>query len=145
MYPDKTKKLNVRRSGMTLVELVVGSLIAAITVLAIGFFLSDSHRSFNETYSKGLSDAAQDETVIRTAFCKVIRTASTTTTGSVGPDGEWLEVPIYSTPGLSNPDQYALFYVSENQLLLLKKATLKPDRHSQRKFSAITFTAFTSA
>ncbi len=101
-------------------ELVVGFFTAGVMVLAIGFFLSDHHRSYNEVYGKGLSDESQDEMVIRAIFNKTVRRASSAGSATVDPDGEWLELQYYSSPGVSTPDRMAFFYFSGETLYLVK-------------------------
>jgi len=120
------KKSSHRHFGITIVELVVGFIIAGITVLCIGFFLADNQRCYGEIYRSAFPDAAQDELVVKAVFNKTVRQASSSdNTASVGSNGEWLEVQYYSDPAVSTPDQYALFYTSEGTLFI-EKGVLEP-------------------
>ncbi len=115
------KKLVHRHLGITIIELVVGSLIAAVAVLCIGFVLFDNHRSYNETYDKALPDASRNELVMKALFNEAVRQSSSSdNTASIGSNGEWLEVQYYSNSTVSDPDRFALFYTSGNTLYLRK-------------------------
>lgn len=111
--------------GATLIELVFGFLIAAITVLCVCGFLADNHRSYQQTYAQAFSGIAEDELALKAIFNKTIRKASYASgASSVDSDGDWLEVQYYSSSSASDPDRYALFYTS-NETLFLEKGDLE--------------------
>ncbi len=118
------KKQTYRYSGFTLVELVMGFLVAGVSVLCIGFFMADNQRCYSEIYQQALSDDSQDERVVKAVFNKTIRQASFAGTASVDTNGQWLEVQYYSSSAVASPDRYALFYVS-NGTLSLEKGVLE--------------------
>ena len=83
------------RSGFTLTELVVTTLIALIVVLAMGTVIADGVRGWHRTYDRVYSDVRDDSFIARKTFDRIIRNAARHL--YLADDAEtWIEVYYYS-------------------------------------------------
>jgi len=112
-----------KRTGFTLVELMVTILISVIIVSAIGVMIADSSGWFSDSYRKINSQSAIESLVARKTFESIVR-QSCGTGLSISPDGTSVEINYYSSPGYPL-DSYASFYTSGTDLIL-EKGTLGP-------------------
>jgi len=110
------KKAN-NKKGLTIVELLVATVFLSIAVLAVGLVIADSQRGWNVLYSRVYSDIVTDGYSARRLFDSIVRKASSDDI-TVGDSGDWLEVHYYGDSDSSQPDRYARFYVSGDELKL---------------------------
>ena len=112
-----TKNKRAYRSGFTLTELAVVTVIAVIVLFAIGVVIADGVRGWQRTYDRVYADVRTDSFVARAAFDHIVR-KSTRQPCFVGSAGEWLEVYYYSDNYVDNIDRYARLYTSNGALLV---------------------------
>jgi hypothetical protein len=109
------------RSGVTLVELTMVSVISVIVILAVTTLMADSQKGFNSVYNKTNSNLANDDFVVRKIFSSVIRPCSNDSNAtSVAVDGSWVQMQYYSGTSTDSLDRYAKFYLQDGELLLEK-------------------------
>ena len=109
------------RSGVTLVELAMVSVISVIVILAVTTLMADSQKGYNSVYNKTNSNLANDDFVVRKMFSSVIRQCSNETGATtVAVDGSWVQAQYYSSPSAESLDRYAKFYLQDGELLLEK-------------------------
>lgn len=113
------------RSGVTLVELSMVSVISVIVILAVTTLMADSQKGFNRVYNKTNSDLANDDFVVRKMFSSVIRQCSNENIATtVASDGSWVQMQYYSSPSAESLDRYSKFYLQDGELLLEKGVIL---------------------
>jgi hypothetical protein len=101
-----------RRTGLTLVELMVASALSTICVLAVGGVLSDSQKAWNETYTKANSAIMLDSQLASKAFEATVRRASCERyLLDSDPAGRWVEVYYFASDASAATDRYARFTV----------------------------------
>ena len=135
------KNNNKRKTGFTLIELMIALMISAIIVSAVGVMVADSSGWFSDSYRKINSQPAIESLLARKTFEKVIRQSSKIGF-QVSPDGSAVEINYYSSP-LSPIDSYAQFYKNGTDLIMVK-GSLSPRSISSTKticenVSACTF------
>ena len=114
------------RSGVTLVELAMVSVISVIVILAVTTLMADSQKGFNGIYNKTNSDLAYDDFAVRKVFSSVIRQSSNDNGATaVAVDGSWVQVQYYSSTSAESLDRYAKFYLQDGELLL-EKGVISP-------------------
>lgn len=116
------KKKKTNRKGFTIVELMIATGLASVVIIGIGMLLVDSHRSWNQMYSRTYSGISTDSHVARRRFDSVVRNASTQGI-LLSDDGSWVEVYYYSDPNVTVVDRYARFFTynsgdTDSQLLI---------------------------
>jgi hypothetical protein len=121
------------RPGFTITELIIATLACIIVTLVVGIVLADGQRGWNKMFTRTYSDVVVDGYVARKSFDLVVRNASRERF-EVSDTGDWLEVYSYSSASVPDPDRYARFYVSGNQLML---ETGKPDPRSTLEVDTI--------
>ena len=112
-----TKNKRAFRSGLTLSELLVATVIAVIVILGLGTVIADSVRGWNKMYDRVYADVRTDSYVARAAFDQVVRKA-TSQMHQVDIDEQWLEVYYYSTATAPVVDCYARLYTASGALLV---------------------------
>ena len=115
-----------KTKGFTLIELMVVIAISAILLLGIGVYLVDIHRGWAKMLDWVHSDVVTDSIIARKAFDGTIRQAARFY--ALVPGGNGIEVNYYTDPANNTafqPDLYATFYVSGDQLLL-ERGTRNP-------------------
>jgi Tfp pilus assembly protein PilV len=105
------------RTGLTISELLVATVIVVIVVLALGTVIADSVRGWHKTYDRVYANVRTDSFVARKAFDQVIRKA-TSQMHLVDSGGMWLEVYYYSTNSAPVVDRYARLYTASGALLV---------------------------
>lgn len=115
----KTKK-----SGFTLVEMMVTILILTVVMLGLAGVMADSHKGYNRMYKRIHGDVVNDAYVARLRFDKVCRKARAGSADlGIDPDVPFLQILYYSTPNTNGPadlppDRYAQFYLNGADLML---------------------------
>lgn len=111
-----------KKSGFTLIEMMVTILLASIVFLGVAVVLADGIRGYKRTFTRIHGDIVNDAYVARLKFDKICRKASA---GSavVNADTTAVQVLYYSTPNISgdadlDPDSYATFYLNGTDLML---------------------------
>jgi len=116
------KEKTLKKSGFTLIELMVTVLIASIVLLGIGSVIADATKGYRQMYDRIHGDIVNDAYVARLKFDKVCRMARAGT-ATVGTSPPTLTVLYYSTPNLTGganlaPDSSATFSLSGTNLVL---------------------------
>lgn len=125
MFMLKNKK---KRSGFTLIELMVTVLIASFVFLGVGVVLADAIKGYRNMFSRIHGDVINDAYAARLRFDKVCRQASAGYAEVDVSSVPSLKVYYYSVPNFSGdadlpPDMYAEFYLNGTDLMQ-KTATL---------------------
>ena len=111
------KKKTIRRTGLTLIELMVAAALATICMLAVGAVFSDSQKAWNTTYTKANSSIMLDSHLASKAFDATIRKASCEMYLLDTPDSEgkihWAEVYYFASDASVTTDRYARMYVND--------------------------------
>jgi len=105
-----TKEEAQRRTGLTLIELMVASAMATICVLAVGVVFSDSQKAWNITYTKANCSIMLDSHLASKAFEATVRKASCEKY-LIDADGQWVEVYYFASDESLTTDRYARLYV----------------------------------
>jgi Tfp pilus assembly protein PilE len=100
----------IRRTGLTLIELMVASVMAVICMLAVGAVLYDSQKAWNETYIKANSAVMLDSHIASKAFEATIRKASCQQY-LLDTAGRWVEVYYFASSASTTTDRYAKLFV----------------------------------
>jgi len=110
------KSVWVRR-GITLIELVIGLLMASVMTVTLAVVLMDSQRGWNYTYNTSKEDIAIDDHIAKLTFDSVIRKSSIghVTVGSLG---QWVEINHYAAPDSTELDRYCRLYKSDESLII---------------------------
>lgn len=111
------KKRPGDRTGFTLIELIIASVILVIVGFAIGVVVVDGQTTWNTMYDLINSDVVTDGYVARKKFDSVVRNASRSKL-ILSDDCSWLEVYYYASASSTVVDRYARFYVSGDDLNL---------------------------
>lgn len=104
-----SRKKPTVRGGFTLIELMIGTVLAIIVALGISIILADSQRGWHTMYNRIYSDVVTDGYSARRVFDNVLRKAS----GEkyfVDDAGGWIEVYYYADANSAFVDRYARFY-----------------------------------
>lgn len=100
-----------RRSGVSLMEMVVSMLIAFIILLGVGSVLVHQQMAWNRMYSRVHDGPIADGYVSKMSFDAVVRKSSLSVRSpEVGAEGDDLNVFYYSDWSSVEPDRYARFY-----------------------------------
>jgi hypothetical protein len=99
-------KIKPRRSGLTLIELVVASSLGTICMITVAAVFSDTQKAWNETYTKTNSAIMLDSQLAGKAFDAIVRYA-TCEKYTLDPAGHWVEVYYYSSETAATVDRYA--------------------------------------
>ena len=105
------------KHGFTLIELMITMAMGTIVILAVGVALVDSHRGWNKTYNHVFGEVVTDSYVARKAFDAVVRKA-TLKKSLLDIDGQFVEVYYYQDLNSTEPDRYANFYKSGDELFV---------------------------
>lgn len=103
---------NIRKKGLTLIELMVASAMATICMVAVGGVFFDSQNAWNQTYQRAYSEITLDSHYASKAFEATIRKASCEKY-LLDNDGRWVEVYYLASQTSTKPDRYARLYVSD--------------------------------
>jgi prepilin-type N-terminal cleavage/methylation domain-containing protein len=120
---ENAKSNKPKKTGVTLIELMIALLISAIIVSAVGVMVADSSGWFSDSYSKINSQPAIESLLARKTFESIIRQSSKIGY-NVNADGSAVEINYYSSQ-LNPIDSYAQFYTSGTDLIL-EKGSLSP-------------------
>lgn len=101
----------IRRTGLTLTELMLATVLAAICMVSVGFVFSDSQKAWNKTYIKANSAIMLDSHRAGKAFEATVRKASSEKY-LLDPEGRWVEVYYFASNNSTKLDRYARLYVS---------------------------------
>ena len=102
----------IKRTGLTLIELMVASAMATICVLAVGAVFSDSQKAWNATYTKANCSIMLDSHLASKAFEATIRKASCERY-LLDSAGQWVEVYYFASDASATTDRYARMYVED--------------------------------
>jgi Tfp pilus assembly protein PilE len=119
----------IRRTGLTLIELMVASAMATICVLAVGVVFSGSQKAWNNTYTKANSSIMLDSHLASKAFEATVRKASCekySLDTEVGHEGHWVEVYYFASNDSNTPDRYACLQVEGGTFYIDHGATPSP-------------------
>jgi prepilin-type N-terminal cleavage/methylation domain-containing protein len=124
-----SKKTVWVRKGFTLIELVIGLLMASVLTVTLAVVLMDSQRGWNYTYGISKKDIAIDDHIAKLTFDSVIRKGSAghVTVGSLG---QWVETCYYAAPASTELDRYCRLYRSDESLII-EHGQLDPKEASQ--------------
>ncbi|MFH1369865.1 MAG: prepilin-type N-terminal cleavage/methylation domain-containing protein [Planctomycetota bacterium] len=100
----------IRRTGLTLIELMVALALATICILAVGAVFSDSQKAWNKTYTKANNAIMLDSHLAGKAFETTIRNASCEKY-LLDPESRWVEVYYFASETSATLDRYARLYV----------------------------------
>jgi prepilin-type N-terminal cleavage/methylation domain-containing protein len=100
----------IRRTGLTLIELMVVTALASICMLAVGVVFCDSQKAWNGTYTKANSSIMLDSQLASKAFEAAIRKASCEKY-SLDTAGRWVEVYYFASETSTTTDRYARLYL----------------------------------
>lgn len=115
------------RSGVTLVELAMVSVISVIVILAVTTLMADSQKGYSSIYNKANSDVANDNFAVRKVFTSVVRQCSNENSATdIALDGSLVRMQYYSVTSAESLDRYAKFYL-QNGDLLLEKGVIMPE------------------
>jgi prepilin-type N-terminal cleavage/methylation domain-containing protein len=107
----------IRRSGLTLIELMVAAALAVICMLAVGLVFSDSQKAWNRTYTKANSAVMLDSHMASKAFEATVRKATCERYLLDPPDANneshWVEVYYFASDSSETTDRYAKLYVED--------------------------------
>ena len=120
-----SRKKPTVRGGFTLIELMIGTVLAVIVTLGISIILADSQRGWHTMYNRIYSDVVTDGYSARRVFDNVLRKAS----GEkyfVDDAGGWIEVYYYADANSTSVDRYARFFSDENSQLNVEYGSLNP-------------------
>ena len=114
---QKTKK-----SGFTLIELMVTILLASVVFLGVAVVMADGIRGYRQMLTRVHGNLANDAYVARIKFDKICRKARANS-ATLDTSVPSLQVLYYSTPNTTGgaddpPDMYALFYLNGTSLML---------------------------
>jgi Tfp pilus assembly protein PilV len=118
------RKLTVR-TGFTVIELMVATVLAVIIVTGLGLILADSQRGWTNMYNRIYSDIVTDGYAARKRFDSVIRGASWEKY-FVAADGTWIEVYYYADGTSTVLDRYARFFLGNGGTLNIEYGQLDP-------------------
>lgn len=113
-----------RRAGLTLLELLMGSIVALLLFICVGILMADSQKNYERIFSRVAGDRTTDGQAAIQAFDSLCRQASRRRC-LLSVSEEMLEVYLYSDPQVSFPDRFACFYASGTDLLL-EQGALQP-------------------
>ncbi|MHC4266326.1 MAG: hypothetical protein ACYSUK_10395 [Planctomycetota bacterium] len=136
----KLKKIKrKKRAGLTLVELVLVAAMGVIVVFSTGVVLVDNQRGWTNTYNRVNSGPIVDGYTAKSAFDAVVRKSSIEARiPEVGFDSEYVELYFYSSIKSTTPDQYARFYVSDDDTLNVAYGEMSEDGEIQEEDSVVT-------
>jgi hypothetical protein len=136
----KLKKIKLKkRTGLTLVELMLVAAMGVIVVFSTGIVLVDNQRGWTNTYNRVNSGPVVDGYTAKSAFDAVVRKSSIEARiPEVGFDGEYVELYFYSSIDSTTPDQYARFYVTDDEALNVAYGELSEDGEVQEEGSVLT-------
>ena len=125
------------RRAFTLIELVMSMALGVILVLAMGMVLLDSQNTWASTYGKVNGDVSVDSRVTVAVFDSIVRKSSMDRY-EIGPNGEYAEVYYYSSESATMPDQYALFYVTDETLYVAHGPLVSGTYATQKPTTTLT-------
>ena len=96
----------IRRTGLTLIELMVATALAAICMVSVGFVFSDSQKAWNKTYTKANNAIMLDSHCAGKAFEATVRKASCERY-LLDPENRWVEVYYFASGTSTTLDRYA--------------------------------------
>ncbi|MHC4131863.1 MAG: hypothetical protein ACYSSP_10540 [Planctomycetota bacterium] len=136
----KLKKIKrKKRTGLTLVELMLVAAMGVIVVFSTGVVLVDNQRGWTNTYNRVNSGPVVDGYTAKSAFDAVVRKSSIEArTPGVSIDGDYVELYFYDGIGSTAPDRFARFYVSDDDTLNVAYGTLSEDGEIQEEDSVVT-------
>lgn len=108
-------KLKAERSGLTLVELIIASVIALVVMLGLAIVFIGSHRAYEVLYEQVNADVVTDGYYARRLFDTIMRKSSSGDI-TVDENGEWVEARYYESGISAYPDRYARFFTSGTEL-----------------------------
>lgn len=118
------QKRKTKKSGFTLIELMVTILIASIVLLGLANVIADAHRGYGKMYTRVHGNIVNDAYVARLRFDKICRQARAGS-AALNADATAVQVLYYSTPNVNGSadgddelNRYALFYQSGTDLML---------------------------
>ena len=120
----KQAMTTTRRRGVTLIELVVAILLAAILSLVVGVLLVSSHKHWNALYNRVHRSETVDGFAAHRMFDTVCRKASYRK-ALLGSGNDSLELYYWDDGSQADtPENYARFYLSGNTLIAEHGKTL---------------------
>lgn len=121
--------------GLTLIELMAGTVMSTIVMFSIGVVLVDSQRSWDRMYNRVYDGLVTDGYTARKAFDAAVRKSSIKR-ARLGDDE--VEVYYYDDPETSTRlDRYARFYVTDRKLMV-DHGELDADGNPQGTPSTVT-------
>lgn len=109
------KRIRTKRSGFTLIELIISSVVGLIVMLGLAVIFVGGIRAYEVTYDRVNADVITDGYYARRLFDAVVRKSSSGDV-TVDEDGEWLEAIYYDSDESAYPDRYARFFTSGDEL-----------------------------
>ncbi len=109
-----------RVRGVTLVELMITVLAAIVLIVAVVSILAEGHLGYRKLFRRVNSDVVRNSYEARLTFDRLVRKASIRRCDLRGGNNE-AYVYYFSNPQsfiIVDPDRYARFYLSGNQLWL---------------------------
>ena len=121
MYQNK----RIRKSGFTLIELVIAMVISVIVISGIGILMVDSQKGWNKMYDRAYGDIVTSSYVARAKFDSITRKAGWERY-EIAEDGSWLEVYYYEDANSTVVDRYAKFSYDGSSSLDIEYGQLDP-------------------
>jgi hypothetical protein len=113
-----------KRTGLTLVELMVASAMAIICMLAVGVVFSENQKEWNSTYNRAHEPIMVNSHLANKAFESIVRKASCEKY-KLDIDGHWVEVYYFDSDASPATDRFAKMYV-ENGTFYIETGIIDP-------------------
>ncbi|MHC4758440.1 MAG: hypothetical protein ACYTE8_07260 [Planctomycetota bacterium] len=136
----KLKKIKLKkRTGLTLVELVLVAAMGVIVVFSTGIVLVDNQRGWTNTYNRVNSGVVVDGYAAKSAFDAVVRKSSIEArVPEIGFDNDYVELYYYDSIDSTVPDRYARFYLTDDEALKVAYGELSEEGEIQEEDSIVT-------
>ena len=108
------KRRNKNRKGITLIELIITALAAALLLIGIVSVLASGHKNYKTMMTRTTNQAVRDGYEARIIFDQIVRKSTYRRANILSGNNE-LYVYYYSNPQdmtKKNPDMYACFYLN---------------------------------
>ncbi len=109
------EKTFATQCGFTLIETMIGTVIAGIVIFGVGVVLVEAPRGWRVMYNRINCDVVTDGHVAAKMFEAVVRKADGESF-LVDGDGDWIEVCYYESEDSVVVDRYVRFYETDGEL-----------------------------
>jgi hypothetical protein len=109
------EKTFATRHGFTLIEAMIGTVLAGVVIFGVGVVLVEGPRGWRIMYDRINSDVVTDGHVATKMFEVMVRKADVESF-LVDDDGDWIEVCYYEDEDSVVVDRYVRFYEADGEL-----------------------------